>query len=185
MNLDTEFVHTLITDVGTQIIIVGGALFATYFKLKGEFSNSVKEVKNHTEVSVQKLNGMLSYVVDSFDRPAWIKVAHRRSVDGEIEFRMLEVNQVYCDLFGITKEEYIGKTDLEAGWSKEAADEFRKNDLTVWATGEPETFEEGIAGKKTSVRKIRLQTSDGNLKGIMGYTVDIIDDISLKDKDFY
>ena len=164
-------IKDLIEAIGAQTVIVGSGLMVAYFKLKKQFNDKIQEVKTHTSISVQKLNGMLSYVVNSFDRPAWIKVAHLRD-DGEIEFRMLEVNDAYTQAFGIERKYYLGKTDLEAGWSKEASDLFRKHDLAVWASGEPETFIEPYSGSDMRFRKIRLQTSDGSLKGVMGYAVE-------------
>lgn len=161
----------LIEVIGTQATIVGSGLMVAYFKLKKQFDKKIQEVKTHTSISVQKLNGMLSYVINSFDRPAWIKVAHVRD-DGEIEFRMLEVNSAYTSVFGIERKNYLGKTDLEAGWTKDAADLFRKHDLAVWASGEPETFVEPYSNSNMRFRKIRVQSSDGTLKGVMGYAVE-------------
>jgi hypothetical protein len=124
---------------------------------------------------VQKLNGMLTYVIHSFDRPAWLKVARMRG-DGEIEFRMMEMNEAYASTYGIARHEYLGKTDLEAGWDKRTADAFRAHDLSVWASGEPSTFVESIGSKPLRFRKLRVVSPYNNeLKGIFGYAVDCHD----------
>ena len=158
--------------IGAEIIVVVTALMVAYFKLKNQLNDKIKEVKTHTTVSVQKLNGGLSHVINSFDRPAWIKVAYARS-DGEVEFRMLDLNLAYCKEFGFNKVDYVGKTDLEAGWEKEMADQCRRHDLTVWASGETETFVEAVRGKPRAFRKLRVQSADGVLKGVMGYEVEM------------
>jgi len=161
----------IIEVVGSQLLIVGTGLIITYFKVRSQFNKKIQEVKTHTAISVQKLNGMLSYVINSFDRPAWIKVAHTRA-DGEIEFRILDVNNVYCEEFNFSQNECLGKTDLEMGWDSNSANLFRKHDLSVWASGETETFAETVNGKNRFFRKLRVQSADGMVKGVMGYEVD-------------
>jgi hypothetical protein len=168
--MDLPTYNELIVIIGSQVLIVGTGLITAFFKIKGEFLKKVREVKIHTDISVQRLNGMLSYVINSFDQPAWIKMAHTRE-DGQIEFRMLELNQAYCDEFDFDRIDFVGKTDLEAGWEKKMADQFRRNDLSVWASGETQTFTEEVKGKKRRFRKLRVQSSDGTKKGVMGYEV--------------
>jgi hypothetical protein len=164
-------INDLIITIGSQLLIVGSGLIAAYFKLRSEVQSKIAEVKNHTDVTLQKLNGMLSYVIHSFDRPAWIKIATQRQ-DGQIEFRMLELNELYSETFGISRNDYIGKTDLEAGWDKRTADQMRSHDLSVWASGESATITEVINGKRLRFRKIRVQSANSALKGIMCYSVD-------------
>lgn len=149
------------------------ALLVAWLKFKTTVTDVSNEIKNHSDVSIQKLNGMLTYFIHSADRPMWIKAAYEEN--GKPVFRMLEVNHKYTDMFGLDRQMYIGKTDLEAGWDKVTADEFYHNDLTVWATGEPQNVTETINGKSVRFRKMLLQTPDGNKKGIMGYSVDCAD----------
>lgn len=177
MFLPPAELHELILTLATEAIVVGTALITAYFKLKAEFIKKIQEVKHHTEVSVQKLNGTLSYVINSFGRPAWIKVAKVRE-DGNVEFRMMEMNDAYCQKYGFKRNQYIGKTDLEAGWNKETADMFRKHDLMVWSSGEAEDFTEEVGGESVRFRKIRLQNKDGNVKGILGFEVDCNDPLN-------
>jgi hypothetical protein len=164
-------IQELVVTIASQILIVGTGLLAAYFKLRSEVQAKIQEVKTHTDVTLQKLNGMLTYVIHSFDRPAWIKIASIRA-DGEIEFRMLELNDLYTESFDISRHEYLGKTDLEAGWDKIEADKMRTNDLHVWSSGQPTTFVEVVGGKPLRFRKIRVQSADGRLKGVMGYAVE-------------
>ena len=123
MNLTAPELEKIITLLFTQALLFGGGLLTTYFKLKSSaakreesikesIASKVEEMKLHQDMSMQKLNGMLTYLIHSFGRPAWLKVA-RMSPCGEIEFRMLEVNDDYAATFGISRLAYIGKTDLE------------------------------------------------------------------------
>ena len=182
MNLTAPELEKIITLLFTQALLFGGGLLTTYFKLKSSaakreesikesIASKVEEMKLHQDMSMQKLNGMLTYLIHSFGRPAWLKVA-RMSPCGEIEFRMLEVNDDYAATFGISRLAYIGKTDLEAGWPWEAAQEFRKHDLSVWASGEPVTVTEHHGTTTSRFRKVRVQSANGELKGIFGYCID-------------
>ena len=148
------------------------AVLLGYFKLKSQLARSSADVKNHADVCIQKLNGTLTNVINSFDRPCWVKTAIQNSQTGQVEFRMLEVNEPYCEAFGIKRQDYLGKTDLEAGWNKKMADEFYQHDLQVWASGEPQSFVEKVNGADMRFRKVRVQTPDGRKKGVMGYGID-------------
>jgi PAS domain-containing protein len=161
--------HPLTSIVG--IITINILMLAVaWFKFKTALVVHTAEIKHHSDVAVQKLNGMLTYVINSFDRPAWVKVAHQTK--DKVEFRMLEVNQKYTDIFGHERMDYLGKTDLEVGWSKEHADAYHAHDLQVWATGEPQTFYQEYNGKILRFRKLRVISSDGKTKGVMGYQID-------------
>jgi PAS domain-containing protein len=155
--------------LGTLIINVG-VILAAWLKLKSELATKTQEIKTHTDVTLTRLNGMLSYVIHSFDRPCWLKIASEEH--GQTVFRMLEVNQAYCDTFGIARHDYIGKTDLEAGWDHETAAKFAEHDLMVWAGGEPMNFCEEIEGQARRFRKIRISTQEGKTKGVLGYALD-------------
>jgi hypothetical protein len=144
--------------------------------IKDEIRSQIDEVKKHNDMSMQKLNGMLTYLIHSFGRPAWLKVA-RVGPNGDVEFRMLEVNSDYASTYGIERQDYIGKTDLEAGWPFHVAQQFRQHDLAVWASGEPMTIEEDVGGVKVRYRKLRVQSPDGQMKGIFGYCVDCEPDL--------
>ena len=166
LHLDLIFITCAVT---VNLLI----LAAAWVKFRTVMLVVSKDIRNHTDVSVQKLNGILSYFMHSAERPMWIKRAVVE--DGKIAFRMLEINRHYSKLFNIQRIDYIGKTDLEAGWPKEIADVFYAHDLKVWATGHAETYSELIDGKPTRFRKMLLETPDGTKKGVMGYAVDIGD----------
>ena len=146
-----------------------GMLSVTYLKLSKHIDKRTDEQKNFTDASVQKLNGMLTSVIHSFATPAWIKVAEERN--GEVVFRMLELNDAYTEAYGIKRSEYIGKTDIEVGWSKDIAEKFRQHDLLVWASNEPKDVVEIVEGKKVMFRKFCVQSPSGKKKGVFGYLV--------------
>jgi len=155
----------------TQLFIMGAA----WFKFKSEIRNRTNEIKYHADISVQKLNGMLTSVIMSFDRPAWIKIAEIEK-DGSVKFRMLEMNDFFGEMHGIKRGDYIGKTDLEAGITKELADVFYQHDISVYASGETKTVLEKINGKNLRFRKIRIVSPSNNkIKGVMGYAIDCED----------
>lgn len=156
----------------TGLIAEAAVVYGLYVKAKKEGQRVSEEIRSHTEVSVTKLNGMLRYVIQSFSTPCWIKIARENPSTGDIEFRMLEMNSLYSETFGIDRANYIGKTDLEAGWDHETATALKNNDLIVWASGEPQTFTEVINGKPLRFRKIRITSPDGSKKGVMGYALD-------------
>ena len=112
----------------------------------------VSNVMQQTDVALLRLNGMLSYLIHSFDRPAWLKVATLDD-NGDTVFRMLEMNELYSEVFGIPRKRYINKTDLEAGWDQKTSAAFRAHDLLVWASGEPQTIVETINGVPQRFRK--------------------------------
>ena len=163
-------IQDIIVTIGSKIAVVIPLFLAAYFKLRNKISDDIETIKTHTDVALNRLNGMLSYVIHSFGNPAWLKVAVKRG-DGEIEFRMLEISENYCKDFGFDRQSYLGKTDFEAGWDFETAKNFRKHDLEVWSSGDPITYIEKVNGKYLKFRKIRVQSADGISKGIFGYLV--------------
>lgn len=146
------------------------AMLKVQEEIRDELRKTSTEIRNHTDSSVAKLNGMLRYMINSMDRPCWLKLACQEH--GKTVFRMLELNDLYTDSFGFTRNEAIGKTDLEAGVDHDTAQRFYDHDLMVWASGEPQTFDEEINGVVRRFHKMRVQTDDGVTKGILGFAAD-------------
>lgn len=168
--MEKEILIAIISSLGLVLSATVAALATVYSKIKNHIDRKTEETKHHNDISVMKLNGLLTSVIHSFDKPAWLKIAIKRA-DGEVEFRMSELNTRYTEIFHKSRSEYIGKTDLEAGWTKSEAEAFRRNDLLVWATGEPLTFTEIVDGKTMKFRKLRVTSLDGNMKGVFGYMI--------------
>lgn len=167
--IDGEIIETIV-----QVGAVLSALYLGYRKTALRLDQKTEELKTYTDVSMNRMNGTLAAVIHSFDRPCWVKMA-TTAQDGTIEFRMLELNDHYSQAFGVSRQQYLGKTDLEAGWDQETAKNFREHDLLAWASGEPQDFVEVVDGKPLRFRKLRLTSKDGINKGIMGYAVDCAD----------
>lgn len=170
----SSIVIAVITQMGLGVV--------AYFKLKSvgkaradgiksEVQKQIAELKYHTDISVQKLNGLLTSVIHSMPAPAWLKVA-RTDGNGNVEFYMSELNDAYASTYGIERINYLGKTDLQAGWPLNVANRFREHDLHVWATGEATTVVESIGGLPLRFRKFRVESRNGELKGIFGYAID-------------
>lgn len=155
-----------------QLLTVISLVIGVYVALKREVRREGAEVKKHTDVSVRKLNGLnVESLIHSMDRPAWVKVAVSEG-GGPVEFRMLTMNRQYERAFGKTSEQYIGRTDAQAGWDPQTVAKFYDHDLYIWQTGQPATVVEVCDGVPYRFRKIRVCTPDGIPKGIMGFTVE-------------
>lgn len=131
-----------------------------------------------TDVGLKRLNGTVTAIIHSWPGPAFIKVAHTEGA-GTV-FRMLELNEAYEKAYGVSRLHCIGRTDAEAGWDSKKAEEWRANDIMVWASGESEILQEdyveGDCHKKRTFIKVRITSPDGSAKGIMGLCVDAVRD---------
>ena len=86
------------------------------------------------------------------------------------------VNRKWEQVSGLTREQALGKTDLEL-FPPEVAEQFRRNDQAVLASGTVQEFEEQLAGPD-GIRhflsiKFPLQGADGTHRGICGMVTDI------------
>lgn len=145
------------------------AMLSTQRETEGE----LLQLRHHVDSTVQKLNGTATYMIHSWPGPAWMKRAVTEH--GQVVFRMQEVNENYCNTYGFSRMDYIGKTDLEAGWEKVEADRFLDHDLKVWASGKPEVFLENTKNGPQKFLKLRLVSPNGEMKGVMGYGLPLAD----------
>ena len=152
-----------IAAVLTQLV----GMLALYLTWKRD----LKKQNQFIDHSVRKLNGIASAIIQSFESPAWLKACVLKE-DGTTEFRIVETNSEFEQRFNLDRLESVGKTDLEAGWSRPAAYEFLRGDLQVWSTGIACTLVHDVDGRRLSVRRVRVQSDDGDLKGVMCYVVD-------------
>ena len=89
----------------------------------------------------------------------------------------LGCNAQVLDLVGLSKEEFIGKTDQEL-WSKQIADNLLQADQQILATGETISLEEVIM-KKDGTQVIMLTNKspyfdeNNHIAGIIGTATDI------------
>ena len=94
----------------------------------------------------------------------------------DLDGRYLLINRRFTELFGLTKEGVVGKTDHDI-LPADAADVFRESDRRATAAGVPVEFEEEIPcvdGPHTAiVIKVPLLGSDGVPFAICGIAIDI------------
>lgn len=86
--------------------------------------------------------------------------------------RYILVNQAFCDLFQLTQEQLIGKTDRDL-FSDSLASQFREADLDVFVTRLPrerqETVTDGFGRKRyLLIRRFPLMTVDGKSPYALG-----------------
>jgi diguanylate cyclase (GGDEF)-like protein/PAS domain S-box-containing protein len=97
--------------------------------------------------------------------------------------RMLYYNELLAQRFGVTQEEWLGRTDAEI-WPAELAAIFRKNDLAVLASGKTMEMIDntmGADGEMISWKSIKFPYRDGGGKMLLaGISVDITDELRKK-----
>ena len=128
-----------------------------------------------TEEELGKSEALFRAVVDNSTRVIYLK---------DRGLRYLTVNGQFERLFQVTKEAVRGKTDYEL-FSKEIADRFRANDLTVIERGIPMEFEE-IAPQSDGLHtylsnKYPMFDSLGKLYAICGISTDITEQKRLEE----
>jgi len=168
--MDSQLLKILAEFLALVLVLV-----ISHFLQRKNIRKSAHDVRMFTDSSVRNLNGTVTALIHSWPGAAWLKLAFHE--DGKIIFRMQELNHEYEESYNIDRLDYIGKTDLEAGWTHKEAEEFRQHDLMVWASGEREFYTEekssrhSIAGKGMYL-KIRVSSPDGKHKGILGLEFD-------------
>jgi PAS domain S-box-containing protein len=96
----------------------------------------------------------------------------------DLQGRYMLVNRRYEELFHLTQEEVIGRTDRDL-FPAEVADQFQSNDRTVLQAGQAATIEETAPlddGIHTYLSvKFPLEEPDGVVTGVCGIATDITD----------
>jgi len=119
------------------------------------------------EEEMRRSRDLLQSIIDNTPAAIYVK-----NLDGVI----IVANQALADLFGLSKEDLIGKTSYEV-YPRDIADQHTANDREIMARGEAITFEE-VAPEDGSVRtflsiKFPLKDEDGHVYGIGGVSTDI------------
>jgi len=124
-----------------------------------------KRIETHLRESEQRLQA----IVDNAPAVVYLK---------DLEGRYLLVNRIYEQLFHVTREQVIGKTDHDI-FPKEAADEFRRNDRIVCDTGRAFELEEVAPhddGLHTYISlKFPMIDGKGRVQALCGISTDITD----------
>ena len=140
-----------------------------YLKIRSEVrKGSIKQIEAG-EAAQDKLNGWLQIVLDAYPGPAWVKKVVRRD-DGKVDFIMYAMNGKYESYFGITRSQYLYKTDFEV-WPHDIASAYYGHDTTVLASKGNDRFVEPIsqtlasafpqlAGKVYEFNKVYIERYD-------------------------
>lgn len=119
------------------------------------------------KIEKQLNNSLLQSIVDNSNAIIYIK---------DLEGKYLLINSRYEELFNITKQEIIGKTDYDI-FPKDVADNFCVNDQGVIATGQASSFEESVRYGEESYfyisNKFPVYSHQNELYGICGISTDI------------
>ncbi len=113
---------------------------------------------------------MMQVVIDSTSDLVYLK-----STDGTY----LQVNKAFCEHYGVTSENIVGKTDADM-FSEKVAEQNRESDHIVLESGDAWTEQAWHADvqcidHKFENRKMPLRTTDGRIFGIVGIAHDITD----------
>jgi hypothetical protein len=166
----SELGHLLLEYAPT--ILTGIVVVLSYIGIIHNNKKHGMDTRHYIEHQLKSLNGTARAIIHSWPGPCWLKTAKEEG--GDVIFRMTDLNEKYSLLYGIERLHYIGRTDLEAGHSRENAHKYRNNDLMVWASGKPRVFEEPGPpdGMNKKFLKVRLMSEGGKLKGVMGFGMD-------------
>ncbi len=91
-------------------------------------------------------------------------------------------NENVVELSGLSRDELVGKTDLELNWGEWEADSFRDNDLEIINSGVSQTTEYEIPIKRADGHRIIVKTlksplrnKDNTIIGVLAVAIDITD----------
>jgi PAS domain S-box-containing protein len=125
--------------------------------------------RRKAEEALRESEALYHSLVESLPCSVW-----RKGLDGRFTF----ANQHFCDLFGGTLEQLVGKDDFDIG-PRELAEKYRRDDQRVIATGG--TFEDieeqlsvGVQGDRyVHTLKTAVRDAGGNIIGTQGLAWDV------------
>ncbi len=151
--------------IGLILIVVSVILLFVVYGIM----SSQQKLKRQAGRALEDNEAMLQSILDNTSNPIFIK-----KLNGEY----LLINNKYEDLFHVSKDEIIGKTDHDF-LSKELADSFRNSDLEVAKANTELKTEEKIQqkdGVHTYIAvKFPLYDAKGRIYAIGGISTDITD----------
>lgn len=94
--------------------------------------------------------------------------------------RYMGFNQNVVKLSGLSKEDLVGKSDLELNWGEREAESFIRDDQEIMSTGMPHVSEYEVPIKRDDGKDMMLRTvksplynEEGQIMGILAVAVDI------------
>jgi PAS domain S-box-containing protein len=135
-------------------------------RVSGTFQD-ITEFKRIEEAN-RKIEEEQRIILDSI--PAWVFYKDRDN-------RFIRVNNAFSEVMGLSREQLEGKS-LWDFYPKEQADAFWRDDLAVIESGKPKTniiepMDSGGSTLWALTDKIPFRDSQGNIVGIIGFTIDI------------
>ncbi|MGR3809606.1 hypothetical protein [Jiulongibacter sp. NS-SX5] len=121
------FVSAIFFGLEFWILVVGGLTLFSIDRLKGDYL-----VNNYgeREMAKRKLDSLLALKTDAMDRlrvPIFIK---KYDEDNDV-FRTIYVNELFCKLLKVKKDEYEGSSDFDY-WPLEMAKQYDSQDRAVF-----------------------------------------------------
>ncbi len=156
-NDEKEMLATLARQVAAQL------------EVRHKMSGMAKAITDHRNIQreLRESEQRLQAILDGTTAVVYVK---------DTKGRYLVINRQYEELFHITREQIVGKTDLEI-FPKEAAEAFRSNDRKALEAGIPLEFEETAPhddGVHTYISiKFPLYDSTGRPEAMCGISTDI------------
>jgi len=128
------------------------------------------------ERSIHKQSDELQIIFDSV--PAWIFYKDK-------ENRFMRVNQVFCDIMELSREELEGRSLFDL-YPREQAEEFWRDDKEVMASGKPkkniiESMDHKSGKMWVKTDKIPYRDKQGTIIGIIGFALDITEQKNAED----
>ncbi len=152
----SEKKNTSLSKLASNLLLRG-----LYLEDELKYSNLVDEILE------DQLCDFLLEVLDMSPDPIWIK---------DKNLRHIYVNKAFANLFGMKKEDIIGKTDIDA-MSEEEAKMCVYTDMIALQKEEPYIFEEVIEGKEGKIvfEVIKKPVKDkyGSVIALLGIARDI------------
>ena len=84
-----------------------------------------------------KYGGLLKAAIDGMPIPFWVK---------DKSSKMILINTAYTQVFGVKKEEYVGKYDVEV-WGEELGRAYQEHDQVALKSETPVHFKERVKVK--------------------------------------
>lgn len=141
-----------------------------YIALKKDLVGQEKRLRNHTDVGFARTNGSLTYIMLEMPWPIYIvKLSYE---EDKIKFRMMELNELYAKIYDISRIDWHGKTDIEAGMPKKLAQEEYSRYVEVWSTRKKKIYLRTMPdGSQEIYQQIPFADNEGKVVGVMCYAI--------------
>jgi PAS domain S-box-containing protein len=124
--------------------------------------------RRQAEETLKEIQGQQRAILDNIPDIAWLK---------DRESRYIAANEPFARSCGFSREELVGKTDLDF-WPRELAEKYRRDDAEVIRSGQRQLLEEAFVGKDgrmTWIETIKtpVYNDQGEIIGTSGIARDV------------